>query len=87
MLLQFTSKHANYKLQHEIKEAHAPVQTTHDAFPSVFLYVCDGIVTFCLMLVNLRDLFGKGRMFGDQRTRSRYRCSGKTRLQPSAEQT
>jgi len=35
VLLQLTSKHAN----------------THDAIPSVFLYVCNGIVTFCLVQI------------------------------------
>ena len=58
-LLQFTSKHANYKLRYEIKEAYVPVRVTHDAFPSVFLYFCDGIVAFCLVLVHVSGLFGK----------------------------
>ena len=87
VLVQFTSKHANCKLQHEIKEVHAPARVTHNAFPSVFLYVCDGIVTFCLVLVNVRDFRREGRALGDGRTRSRNRGSGKTRLHPSAEQT
>ena len=64
VLLQFTSKHANYKLQHEIEEVYAPVRATHDAFPSIFLYFCNGIVTFCLVLVNVRDLLGEANVWG-----------------------